>query len=126
LGVIQVAVFTILHGGLPYLLNAAAAVGIAGGIYYVLFQVSDGRWIGGGDVKLGFALGLLVETPSKAFLVLFLASLIGLCLALPGLLNKKLHATSKIPFGPSLILATIVVVLVGQQVINWYTSALLI
>lgn len=33
---------------------------IVGGVPYLLFQVSQGRWIGGGDVKLGFAAGLLL------------------------------------------------------------------
>ncbi len=33
---------------------------IVGSIPYLLFQVSQGRWIGGGDVKLGFAAGLLL------------------------------------------------------------------
>jgi prepilin signal peptidase PulO-like enzyme (type II secretory pathway) len=126
LGLLQTAVFTIYNTDAGYLLHATAAVGIAGGIYYVLFQISKGTWIGGGDVKLGFALGLLVETPAKAFLVLFLASLIGLLIALPGLLHKRLSTTSKVPFGPSLIVATVVVVLIGQQVVDWYSSALLI
>ena len=33
---------------------------IVGGIPFLLFQISQGRWIGGGDVKLGFAAGLLL------------------------------------------------------------------
>lgn len=33
---------------------------ILGGISYFLFQISQCRWIGGGDVKLGFAAGLLL------------------------------------------------------------------
>ena len=33
---------------------------ILGGIPYILFQVSSGRWIGGGDTKLGFVAGLLL------------------------------------------------------------------
>ncbi len=33
---------------------------IVGGIPYLIFQISNGKWIGGGDVKLGFAAGLLL------------------------------------------------------------------
>lgn len=33
---------------------------VLGGLPYILFQVSAGRWIGGGDVKLGFIVGLLL------------------------------------------------------------------
>jgi leader peptidase (prepilin peptidase)/N-methyltransferase len=125
LGAVQtIVVFTTFHGGISSLLAAVGAVGIAGGIYYVLFQASKGQWIGGGDVKLGYALGFLVQTPLKAFLVLFAASIIGLLLALPGMINKKLTMTSKIPFGPSLIAATILIVLFGQRLIDWYFNTL--
>jgi len=33
---------------------------LLGGVPYILFQISAGRWIGGGDVKLGFVAGLLL------------------------------------------------------------------
>lgn len=124
LGVVQAALQIMQHGWHDTFL-IAGSVAIAGGIYYVLFQFSDGRWIGGGDVKLGFALGLLVGTPGKAFLLLFFASVIGLVIALPAVLSKRLSVTSKVSFGPSLILATVVVVLWGQRILDWYTTAVL-
>jgi leader peptidase (prepilin peptidase)/N-methyltransferase len=121
LGLLQTVVVAMLFDGRGgTILQATGAVAIAGGVYYVLFQLSKGRWIGGGDVKLGYALGFLLQTPLKAFLMLFLASLIGLLLAAPGVLSKRLTATSKVPFGPSMILATAIVVLFGQAVVDWY------
>jgi leader peptidase (prepilin peptidase)/N-methyltransferase len=121
LGVVQTLTqATVYHGGFHSLLDAAYAVAIAGGIYYALFQVSKGHWIGGGDVKLGYALGLFLMTPAKAFLMLFVASMLGLLLALPGIASKKLSITSRIPFGPSLIVASGLVILFGQAVIDWY------
>lgn len=98
---------------------------VAGGIFYVLFQVSNGKWIGGGDVKLGFALGLLLGRPDLAFLMLFTASILGLVVSLPAVLSKKSKLSSKIPFGPFLIIATIVVKLFGLSVIHWYTNTFL-
>jgi prepilin signal peptidase PulO-like enzyme (type II secretory pathway) len=41
------------------------SVFVSGGIFYVLYQISNGKWIGGGDVKLGFPLGLFLLTPSS-------------------------------------------------------------
>jgi len=105
------------------LLSIAVAVLIGGGIFYVLFQVSNGRWIGGGDVKLGFLLGLLVATPAKSLLVIFLAGLLGSLVTLPLVISKKLGRTSTIPFGPFLIVAGIIAVLFGNQIIDWYTRA---
>lgn len=98
---------------------------VAGGIFYVLFQVSSGNWIGGGDVKLGFALGLLLGGPVEAFLMLFVASLLGLCLSLPAVAAKKSKLASRIPFGPFLITATILVQLFGHAIIDWYKSTYL-
>jgi leader peptidase (prepilin peptidase)/N-methyltransferase len=33
---------------------------LLGGVPYILFQISSGKWIGGGDVKLGAIVGLLL------------------------------------------------------------------
>lgn len=95
---------------------------LGGGIFYILFQVSDGAWIGGGDVKLGFLLGLLVGGPWPALLMLFLASAMGTIYSLPMLLFKKIGPKSRIPFGPFLIISAIIVQLFGAAIINWYTN----
>lgn len=109
-----------LNEGLSSILSSVAGLLVAGGIFYVLFQISNGKWIGGGDVKLGFALGLLLGTPVLAFMMLFAASILGLLAALPGIIMKKTALASKIPFGPYLILATIIVKLYGSGVWDWY------
>lgn len=111
-------------------LHAAGAAGlsvaIAGGVFYLLFLVSDGRWIGGGDVKLGWALGLFVVKPALALLVLFGACLIGTLYALPLMAIGKIKRTSRVPFGPFLILATIIVMLCGQRILDWYLHTMLL
>lgn len=108
------------------LLNVFFAVAIGGGIFYLLFQVSQGKWIGGGDVKLGWLLGLLVGSPAKAFLLLFLASFLGSLVSLPLLATGRLKRTSTIPFGPFLITAAIITVLFGTTILNWYRDSILL
>lgn len=103
-------------------LGVVAAVLIGGGIFYVLFQVSQGKWIGGGDVKLGWLLGLVVATPGKAFLVLFVSSILGTLFSLPLMATKRLKRDSTIPYGPFLIVAAYIVVLFGSSFLNWYTE----
>ena len=98
------------------------AVIIDGGIFWLIFQFSKGKWIGGGDVKLGFLLGLIVGKPEYAFLTLFIASVIATLFSLPLLMLKKLKKTSKIPFGPFLIAACMIVVLFGATIIDAYKS----
>lgn len=111
---------TVYHGGWQTIIGAFWGVAIASGIFYVLFQVSDGKWIGGGDVKLGIVIGLIVGGPSRAFLLLFVASLLGTLVALPFLLTGRMKRTSKLPFGPFLLGATVLVVLWGGSLISWY------
>ena len=106
------------------LLSAAAGVVVISGIFYVLFQISKGTWIGGGDVKLGLVLGLLAGGLIQSFLVLFAASIAGLLVSLPSVLMGRANKKSQIPFGPFLILGLIVVKLFGTSIINWYSGLL--
>ena len=95
------------------------------GLFWSLYQLSKGAWIGGGDVKLAAALGLLAGTPLKAFLVIFFASLIGTIASIPVLARGKKALGTHIPFGPCLLLALVIVVLYGEQIANWYRNLLI-
>jgi leader peptidase (prepilin peptidase)/N-methyltransferase len=123
--VAQVVVTTIWLRSFGALWQPAVGALIIFGLFWTLYQVSGGKWIGGGDVKLALALGLLAGTPAKAFLVIFLASLLGTLISLPVLLRGKQSFKLHIPFGPYLLAATTVVVLYGEHVINWYRNLLL-
>lgn len=116
------AVVTVISATHPLkaLLNEVLAVFIGGGIFYVLFQVSNGKWIGGGDVKLGWLLGLVVGTPARSLLVIFLASFLGSLISIPLLASHRLKRTSTIPFGPFLIVAAIIVQLFGHSILFLY------
>lgn len=93
---------------------------ILSGLFYALFVISKEQWIGGGDVKLAVVLGLLAGGPLVALLLLFIASISGTLAAVPLLVRGKSIRHMRIPFGPFLILATIVTVLFGQGIIDWY------
>ena len=95
-------------------------------LFWAIFQVSKGRWIGGGDVKLAFSLGLLAGSALNAMLLLFLASILGTVVALPLLIMHKAKAQTKLPFGPFLIAATFIVFFWGDQLIAWYSGLLYI
>ena len=121
------AVITITTAARPLtaLLNTVTAVIVGGGVFYVLFQVSGGKWIGGGDVKLGWLLGLVAGTPARSLLFIFLAALGGSLLSLPLLATGRLKRDSIIPFGPFLILALIIVQLFGHSILFWYQRTFL-
>lgn len=88
---------------------------------YLLFSLFN--WVGMGDGILGVGLAFLVGRWELAFLVLFLANLLGCIMLIPLLLTKRLHRQLRIPFGPFLIVATIMAVLWGDQLIEWSMQA---
>jgi leader peptidase (prepilin peptidase) / N-methyltransferase len=105
--------------------GALLGLTVIGGLFYLLFQLSGGKWIGGGDVKLSFTLGPLVGGGVASLMVIFFASLIGTLVALPFMARRSLKVSSRIPFGPFLILATMIVYLYGERIIDWYSQGLL-
>lgn len=102
------------------IVSLVASISILSGLYFVLWFVSKGRWVGFGDVKLGLALGLLIIDWRLAFLTLFLANLIGTLVVLPGLITKKMSRTTQVPFGPLLIIGFFISLLLGQAIIAGY------
>jgi prepilin signal peptidase PulO-like enzyme (type II secretory pathway) len=117
---------TVFHGGTLGVRDTVFALLIDAGLFYSLFELSKGKWIGGGDVKLGVLIGFLIAQPFQAFLVLFLASVLGTIIILPGLMTKKLNSKSHVPFGPFLIIATVVIKLFGASIVAWYRRKFLL
>ncbi|PID30727.1 prepilin peptidase [Candidatus Saccharibacteria bacterium] len=99
--------------------------GLLYGLFWGLFQVSRGTWIGGGDVKLALALGLIAGSPLYAMLVLFIASLLGTLVSVPQLITARKGLRQHIPFGPYLLAACFIVMLYGENIVSWYTELFL-
>ncbi|MBI5906753.1 prepilin peptidase [Candidatus Saccharibacteria bacterium] len=97
---------------------------ISSGVFWLMFQVSRGQWIGFGDVRLGLITGTLLADPAKSAAMIFIASLLGSLVALPGLITGKKTMSSKLPYGPFLIIATGIALLFGSPIIDWYKSIL--
>jgi prepilin signal peptidase PulO-like enzyme (type II secretory pathway) len=108
---------------LSSLINLFLAIGLLSGIYFLLWLISKGQWIGFGDIKLGLALALILGDWPLAFITLFAANLIGCIIVIPGLLTRKLTRKTHVPFGPLLILGALVAVFAGRFIMNWYVTA---
>jgi len=102
-------------------ISAALGALVLGGLFYLLFIVSNGRWIGGGDVKLGIFIGILLG-PALAYLVLLVASLLGSVIILGFMATKAVKRNQQVPFGPFLITGTYIAMVWGQQAIDWYSQ----
>lgn len=82
-------------------LNYFLSAFFAAGFFLALVLASKGRWMGLGDVKLAFLLGLFLGWPMvlmALFLSFFSGAFVGLLLIMLG--RKKMK--SEIPFGPFL------------------------
>lgn len=96
---------------------------VAGGFFLTQFVVSKGRWIGGGDVRLGAMMGIWLGWPA-VLVALFIAYVTGALSSLVLLVFKKKQLNSAVPFGTYLALATFVVMLWGERFIDWYLKFL--
>ena len=92
---------------------------IAGGFFFLIWLISQGKWMGFGDVKLGFFMGLFLGWPNiltALFLAFVIGSLAGLALISVG--RKKFK--SEVPFGPFLIIGTFLALFWGREILGWY------
>jgi prepilin signal peptidase PulO-like enzyme (type II secretory pathway) len=100
---------SLLAGSCSIVWSVAGGAAV-GGFFYLMHWYSKGKWIGGGDVKLGFFLGFLLGWQNIYWFLLFsyvLGAAVGLLLM--GLGRKKMN--SQIPFGPFLIIGAIMVMM---------------
>ena len=97
---------------------------ILSGLYFMLYTISKGKWVGFGDIKLGLGLSLLLADWRLAFIALFLSNFIGCLLVTPFLITKKLKRNSHVPFGPLMILGSMLAMLAGRYIIDLYISFL--
>jgi len=81
--------------------------------------------MGWGDVKLAFFMGLLLGFPN-ILLALFLAFFLGAIIGLGLILVHWKTLRSEVPFGPFLVIGTIIALFWGQLIVNWYFHLLLI
>lgn len=95
----------------------------AAGFFFLIWLVSRGKWMGFGDVKLGFLIGLFLGFPNvlvALFLAFFVGAIIGTGLMLVG--KKKLK--SEVPFGPFLITGIFLALFWGERLVEWYLNLL--
>jgi prepilin signal peptidase PulO-like enzyme (type II secretory pathway) len=94
---------------------------IGAGFFAAQYFFSRGKWVGDGDIRLGALMGLMLGW--KLLLVaLFLAYIIGAAYGLAAIALNKKKMGSQVPFGPFLTLATLIALLYGPGILNWYLN----
>jgi len=93
----------------------------AAGFFLAIVLISHGKWLGLGDVKLAFFMGLFLGFPNILF-ALFLAFSIGAIIGIGLIISGKKTLKSEVPFGPFLVTGTFLAMFWGERIINWYLS----
>ncbi len=103
----------------PNFIDALIGAAIPLAFFSLQILVSKGKWMGGGDLRLGAIMGLLLgwkATLVALFFSYFIGAIIGLFLMSIG----KKEKSSMIPFGPFLVVGTVLGLLYGHTVAVWY------
>ena len=103
-------------------LGAHLLTGLGAGLAFLsIVMVSNGRWMGGGDVKLFALIGLVLGWPGLlvgAMSAFWIGAAVSLGLIAFG--SKKL--ADQIPFGPFLLLGAAIALGWGSGLADWYVK----
>ena len=91
--------------------------------FFGIVFFSKGAWMGLGDVKFAFFMGMLLGAPG-AFLAIFFAVILGAIIGVALIAAGKKGLKSEIPFGPFLIVGTFVSLFYGNDIWHFYMRML--
>lgn len=97
---------------------------LSGGLLFLLIALVSNGAMGGGDIKLIAALGLILGL-KKTVLNILLSFIIGAAVSLYLLLSGRKGRKDAIPFGPFINISFIITLFFGDMIINWYIQRLL-
>ena len=112
------------------LVDAAVGAAIFGGVLFLVSFVGELVYkktaMGLGDVKLAFVLGTFLgyERIALVPMGMFLSFLSGAVLGLVIIKTAGGDGKTEVPFGPFLVLGTVIALFVGEPMVDWYAGLL--
>jgi len=101
--------------------NFLIAAFLSSTFFLIIFLISKGEWMGFGDVKLIFLIGLFLGFPS-ILVALFSSFVFGAIIGIVLIFLKKKSFESQIPFGPFLVIGAFIGLFWGKEIIDLYLS----
>ncbi len=101
---------------LAYTVISSVLIGL---FFWALTKIKNGQAMGKGDVKLAFLIGLFNGFPHN-ILAIFLGFLFGAVYSLGLVALRRKTIKDTVPFGPFLILGSVVALVWGPQLLEWY------
>lgn len=93
------------------------------GLFFLLFALGRGRWMGFGDVEVASLLGVWLGFPGIV-LAIMVAFVSGAIYGVYLLASKKAAMGSRLPFVPFLVFGGVITLLFGRSIISWYLGGL--
>lgn len=121
---ILIALVATIHPYSPTLKSALLGAAIMFSFFYIQIVISNGKWLGGGDLRIGVLMGLILGM-TNTVVALISTYLIGAIISIGVLTLKKGKLKTAIPFAPFLCLGTLIAYLYGTQLSEWYLNTLL-
>lgn len=90
------------------LANVLLSTGILAGLYFLLYKISNEKWVGGGDWILSLAIGVLLGHWWLALITLFVANFLAFGVMLPAATREEKKTGA---LGPFLIIGFLIVFL---------------
>ena len=100
-------------------IDLALGICLGTGFFLVQYIISNGKWVGWGDVKLGALIGVMFGWKLILPVIVF-AYLIGGITAIILLISKQKKFGDILPMGTFLSVAAIIVLLYGEMILKWY------
>ena len=116
--------FAPINGSSVFNYSILAAILVAA-FFLAIVLISRGKWMGIGDIKLAFLMGLFLGWPN-ILVALFSAFFIGAIIGVGLVLSGKKTLKSEVPFGPFLVTGTFIALFWGQEIIDRYLNLFLL
>ncbi|MGP4108311.1 prepilin peptidase [Virgibacillus sp. L01] len=98
--------------------------GIIGITLLALIIIISSGGMGAGDMKLFGILGIILGI-DKVLLAFFLSCMIGAIIGMLLLILKVIDRKQPVPFGPYIVVATLITYFYGERLVNWYFNLFL-
>jgi len=103
--------------------SALAGSIIGFSLVLMIILLSNGG-MGGGDMKLFGVLGMVLGI-EKVIFAFFLSCIIGAIISIILLLLKRINRKQPVPFGPYIVVGTLITYFYGDILLNWYLNFLI-
>ncbi len=121
IGLIIGLTYNLFFGNIMSAILGAVACGLAMYLIYIIGTALFKKEAMGGDIKLAIWIGAFLGWQMGLFAI-YLSFVVGAFISIYVLAMKAKKMSQEIPFGPAMAIATIITVLWGSSIINWYQS----